>query len=191
MEGGRDFSGQKPILEVTGLTRAFGGLYAVQDLSFSVFPGEIFGIIGPNGAGKTTTFNMISGALRPTEGKIVYKGEEITGTVPHIICDKGIARTFQITQAFPRLTALETVMVGAFLRYPQEKEARNRALNILEVVGLLPKADSITENLTLPDLKRLEVAKALATDPKIVLLDEVVAGLLDTEVQEVIEFLER
>ncbi|MEN4013479.1 MAG: branched-chain amino acid ABC transporter ATP-binding protein/permease [Bellilinea sp.] len=179
------------ILEVARLTRLFGGLRAVDDLTFKVKAGEIFGIIGPNGAGKTTTFNMIAGAIKPTSGTIKFKGEEIAGLLPHVICDKGIGRTFQLTQSFPKLTALETVMVGSFLRYSSSDEARQRALDILEVVGLLPKAHTLTENLTLADLKRLEIAKALATDPEVVLLDEVIAGLTDVEIEEVVGLIKK
>ncbi|MEW6651289.1 MAG: ABC transporter ATP-binding protein, partial [Chloroflexota bacterium] len=145
----------------------------------------------PNGAGKTTTFNMIAGAIKPTSGTIKFKGEEIAGLLPHVICDKGIGRTFQLTQSFPKLTALETVMVGSFLRYSSSDEARQRALDILEVVGLLPKAHTLTENLTLADLKRLEIAKALATDPEVVLLDEVIAGLTDVEIEEVVGLIKK
>ena len=189
--GIKDHTSQKPILEIKNLTRIFGGLSAVKDISFSVYPGEIYGIIGPNGAGKTTTFNMISGFLQPTEGTVTYLENDITGLLPHDICDKGIARTFQITQSFPKLTALETVMVGAFLRYSSREEAQKRANEILEVVGLNQKANILTENLTLPDLKKLEVAKALATDPEVVLLDEVIAGLTDNEVREVVDLLRK
>lgn len=181
----------KAILEVKNLTRLFGGLRAVDDLTFSVKPGEIFGIIGPNGAGKTTTFNMIAGSLEPTEGTIVYKGEEIGGLLPHSVCIKGVGRTFQITQSFPNLTALETVMVGAFLRYKSPEDAKKRALDILEVVGLIERANVLTLNLTLADLKRLEIAKALATDPEIVLLDEVIAGLTDVEIDQVTSLIKK
>ncbi len=179
------------VLEATNLTRLFGGLRAVDDLTFSVKTGEIFGIIGPNGAGKTTTFNMIAGALKPTEGSIVYKGENIGGLLPHTVCNRGVARTFQITQSFPKLTALETVMVGAFLRYKNAEEAKARALDILEVVGLIKRANILTINLTLAELKRLEIAKALATDPDIVLLDEVIAGLTDVETAQVTDLIKR
>lgn len=179
-------AGNNTILEVSKLTRMFGGLRAVDDLSFAVKRGEVFGIIGPNGAGKTTTFNMIAGAIAPTEGSIKFRGENITGLLPHAICKKGIGRTFQVTQSFPKLTAMETVMVGSFLRHPTTTDARQRALDILEVVGLLPKANILTENLTLADLKRLEIAKALATDPDILLLDEVISGLTEVETEEVV-----
>lgn len=184
-------AGNSSILEVSNLARLFGGLRAVDDLTFNVKAGEIFGIIGPNGAGKTTTFNMIAGAIKPTSGTIKFKGEEIAGLLPHVICDKGIGRTFQLTQSFPKLSALETVMVGSFLRYSSSRDARQRALDILEVVGLLPKANTLTENLTLADLKRLEIAKALATDPEVVLLDEVIAGLTDVEIEEVVGLIKK
>jgi branched-chain amino acid transport system permease protein len=181
----------KPILEVNDLTRVFGGLYAVRDLTFSVRQGEFLGIIGPNGAGKTTSFNLIAGALQPTTGRVFYKGADITGLLPHQVCRKGLARTFQIAQSFPKLTALETVMVGALLRHPKRMDAERRAYDILDVVGLAGKTHSQTSDLTLADLKRLEVAKALATDPDVVLLDEVIAGLTESEVVEVVELLRK
>ncbi len=190
VEGGSEDNG-KIVLEVNNLTRLFGGLRAVDDLTFSVKSGEIFGIIGPNGAGKTTTFNMIAGTLKPTEGSIVYKGEEIGGLLPHAVCNKGVARTFQITQSFPKLTALETVMVGAFLRYKNAEDAKKRAMDILEVVGLIERANILTVNLTLAELKRLEIAKALATDPDVVLLDEVIAGLTDVETAQVTDLIKK
>jgi branched-chain amino acid transport system ATP-binding protein len=176
---------------VTGLTRVFGGLSAVSELSFSVRNGEILGIIGPNGAGKTTTFNTLSGSLRPSAGRIVFKGKEITGLLPHRVCERGLARTFQIAQTFPKLTVLETVMVGTFLRYPKRRAAEQRAYEILRMVSMVDKADILTESLTLPDHKRLEVAKALATDPEVILLDEVMAGLTNVEVDEVVGLLRR
>ena len=181
----------EPILQFHSLTKVFGGLYAVDDFSAEARSGQILGIIGPNGAGKTTTFNLIAGTLKPTKGRVIYRGEDITDLLPHQICEKGIARTFQIAQSFPKLTALETVMVGAFLRHPKTKDAEQRAYEILEVVHLRQKAHFLTEDLTLADLKRLEVAKALATDPEVVLLDEVIAGLTEVEVREVIELLRR
>ena len=176
---------------MTGLTRVFGGLSAVSELSFSVRNGEILGIIGPNGAGKTTTFNTLSGSLRPSAGRIVFKGKEITGLLPHRVCERGLARTFQIAQTFPKLTVLETVMVGTFLRYPKRRAAEQRAYEILRMVSMVDKADILTESLTLPDHKRLEVAKALATDPEVILLDEVMAGLTNVEVDEVVGLLRR
>ena len=179
------------ILEVSGLTRVFGGLHAVSDLSFSIRNGEVLGIIGPNGAGKTTTFNTLSGFLKPSNGRIVFKGEDITGLLPHKVCEKGLARTFQIAQTFPKLTLLETVMVGTFVRHSKHREAEQRAYEILRMVSMVDKADTLTESLTLADHKRLEIAKALATGPEVVLLDEVVAGLTDVEVAEVVDLLRR
>lgn len=187
----KDTLESEPILQFHSLTKVFGGLYAVDDFSAEARSGQILGIIGPNGAGKTTTFNLIAGTLKPTKGRVIYRGEDITDLLPHQICEKGIARTFQIAQSFPKLTALETVMVGAFLRHPKTKDAEQRAYEILEVVHLRQKAHFLTEDLTLADLKRLEVAKALATDPEVVLLDEVIAGLTEVEVREVIELLRR
>ena len=179
------------ILEVTGLTRVFGGLNAVSELSFSVRNGEVLGIIGPNGAGKTTTFNTLSGSLRPSAGRIVFKGKDIAGLLPHRVCERGLARTFQIAQTFPKLTVLETIMVGTFLRHPKRRDAEQKAYEILRMVSMVDKADILTESLTLPGHKRLEVAKALATDPEVILLDEVMAGLTDVEVEEVVGLLRR
>jgi branched-chain amino acid transport system permease protein len=179
------------VLDVTGLTRVFGGLNAVSELSFSVRKGQVLGIIGPNGAGKTTTFNTLSGSLRPSAGRVVFKGKDITGLLPHRVCERGLVRTFQIAQTFPKLTVLETLMVGTFLRHPRRRDAERKAYEILRMVSMVEKADILTESLTLPDHKRLEVAKALATDPEVILLDEVMAGLTDVEVEEVVSLLRR
>lgn len=179
------------ILVASNLCRNFGGLAAVSDVSLKVRRGEIYGIIGPNGAGKTTTFNLLSGVLRPTSGTVELNGENITGLFPHVVCEKHMARTFQITQAFPKLTVLETVMIGALLRHPNPKDAERKAYEVLRDVGMLDKATYSTENITLADLKRLEVAKALASDPEVILLDEVVAGLTEVEVDQVVTLLKK
>jgi branched-chain amino acid transport system permease protein len=187
----RSINEDEIILEATNLSRYFGGLAAVCEVSFKVRKGEIFGIIGPNGAGKTTTFNLLSGVMPPTEGKVHLKGEDITGLLPHVICKKRLARTFQITQAFPKLTVLETVMIGALVRDSNTKAAERKSYEVLQDVDMLEKANFLTESLTIADRKRLEVAKALATDPEIILLDEVVAGLTDSEVDQVVALLKK
>lgn len=174
------------LLQVTKLTRRFGGLLAVNDISFTVNQGEIVGLIGPNGAGKTTTFAMLAGFLAPTAGEIRFAGQRIDGLKPHTICKLGVTRTFQIVQPFPQMTALENVMVGAYAKVSDTKHAREKALTVLERVGLARRAHTLGRDLTLLDLKRLEIGKALATDPRLLLLDEVAAGLKPTEVDTVL-----
>jgi branched-chain amino acid transport system ATP-binding protein len=164
------------LLEVKGLTRSFGGLCAVSDLSFAVERGSILGLIGPNGAGKTTTFSLISGFQRPSEGDVYFKGERITGMSADVICLRGLTRTFQIMQAFPKLTTLQNVMIGAYVRHRTVAAARSHALEILRRLGMALRVDEPARNLTLADLKRLEIAKALATSPQLLLLDEVVSA---------------
>ena len=170
------------LLEVHGLTRRFGGLVAVNDLTFDVNEGEMIGLIGPNGSGKTTTFSMLSGALKPTSGTIAFNGERIEGIKANRVCRKGLARTFQVVQPFPDITATENVMIGAFVNVGGARQAEATAREMLERVGLTAKADTLAKELTLLQLKRLEIAKALATEPKLLLLDEVAAGLTSTEV---------
>ncbi len=174
----------QPLLQVQGLTMRFGGLLANHDVTFDIYPGEIVGLIGPNGAGKTTLFNCISGFLQPTEGSVVFKGENIAGLKPHQICHRGLVRTFQITQPLRDMTVLENVMVGAFARHPQTGQARNKAMEILQVTGLWPKRDRMGSELTIPDRKRLEIARALGAEPDLLILDEAMAGLTPTEVQQ-------
>lgn len=174
------------LLQVTNLTRRFGGLLAVNDVSFTVKQGEIVGLIGPNGAGKTTTFAMLAGFLAPTAGEIRFADQRIDGLKPHAICKLGVTRTFQIVQPFPQMTALENVMVGAYAKVSDTKQARTKALAVLERVGLARRAETLGRDLTLLDLKRLEIGKALATDPRLLLLDEVAAGLKPTEVDTVL-----
>lgn len=174
------------IIQVKEVGKQFGGLKAVNNVSFDVKENEILGIIGPNGAGKTTLFNLISGSLPVTSGKIVFNGEEITNKKPYTICKKGIGRTYQVVKPFGGITVLENVMVGAFNKTKSTKKAKEYALEILEKVGLDKKKDQVGKSLTIADKKRLEVAKALATHPKLLLLDEVMAGLNPTEVREII-----
>jgi len=174
------------LLEVSHLTRHFGGLTAVQDLSFSIAPGEIVGLIGPNGAGKTTTFNLLSGFITPSAGDIVFSGSKLNGLKPHQVCHLGLTRTFQIVQPFPDMTVLENVMVGAYTRHARSAQARQKAEQMLERVGLGHKAETLGRELTLVELKRLEIGKALATEPRLLLLDEVAAGLNTVEIEDVL-----
>ncbi len=170
------------LLEVEKLTRNFGGVCAVSNLSFSVTEGEILGLIGPNGAGKTTVFNLVTGFVRPTSGAIRLDGRSVVGLRPHAVARRGIARTFQIVKPFPGLSVRENVTLAAFLRHPARPEAEAAAEKVLERVGLSPRVNELASQLTLMDQKRLEMAKALATEPRLVLLDEPMGGLNATEV---------
>ena len=172
------------LLEVKGLTKRFGGLVAVNDVSFAVYRGEILGLIGSNGAGKTTVFNMIAGAFPPSEGEILFRGAPVHGLRPDKACRTGIGRTYQICQPFGSMTVRDNVMVGAFSRYSRLSDVRKKADEALEKVGLTYRADALGSELTLPELKRMEVARALATEPELLLLDEVIAGLNPTEVDK-------
>ena len=174
------------ILEVNNLTKTFGGLIAIKNLSFKLENGEILGIIGPNGAGKTTLFNLITGFYQPDEGRIIFKGENITGLRPYQICKKGITRTFQITQPFMNLTVLENVKIGAYNRISSNQEATKEALKILDLVGLYEKRNEVASSLPVGHRKSLELAKALATKPEVLLLDEVISGLNPKETNDVI-----
>jgi len=170
------------LLGVKGLTKRFAGLVAVMNIDFKVQKGEILGLIGPNGAGKTTIFSMISGFLKPTKGDIFFDGRKITGLSPPKICHLGVTRTFQLVKPLSRLTVLENVMVGALQRRKSLPEARLVAGAVLERLDLAAKAEVPAHSLTLPERKRLEAARALATGPKLLLLDEVMAGLRPTEI---------
>jgi branched-chain amino acid transport system ATP-binding protein len=180
-----------PLLEVTGISRRFGGLQAVRDLSLSVAPDEVLGLIGPNGAGKTTAFNLLSGFLAPDRGQIRFDGRSIVGLPPHAICRLGLCRTFQIVRPFPRLSVLDNVRVGALSRRPRMEDARDRAREVIEQVGLGGKVDHAAGALTLAERKRLELARALATEPRLLLLDEVMAGLNPTEIEAIVTLVKR
>jgi branched-chain amino acid transport system ATP-binding protein len=169
------------MLEVRHVSKSFRGLRAVHDASFQVPEGDINGLIGPNGAGKTTIFNMIAGVYAPDAGKILFNRKEIQGLRPDQVCAAGIGRTFQIVKPFAGLSVLDNVIVGALQRSKNVSEARTFSQTILEKLGLAPKRDLPASSLTLPDRKRLEVARALATRPRLLLLDEVMAGLRPTE----------
>jgi len=175
------------LLEVRGVGKSFRGLRAVQDASFEIPQGAINALIGPNGAGKTTIFNMIAGVYKPDVGKIIFQGKEIQGLRPDQVCAAGIGRTFQIVKPFAGLSVLDNVVVGGLQREPSVKKAKEFSLQILRKLGLDAKASLPASSLTLPDRKRLEVARALATRPKLLLLDEVMAGLRPTECDQMVE----
>jgi branched-chain amino acid transport system ATP-binding protein len=172
-----------PLLELQQLTCRFGGLRAVGDLSLSVEAGEILGLIGPNGAGKTTVFNLITGFVRPSSGRILVEGRPLSGLRPHAVTRRGVARTFQIVKPFPGLTVKENVTLAAFLRHRRRADAERAALAVLERVRLAHRAADLASQLTLMDQKRLEVAKALATEPRLLLLDEPMGGLNPGELE--------
>jgi branched-chain amino acid transport system ATP-binding protein len=176
-------------LSVKGVSKRFRGLLAVDQVSFDVARGRIFAVIGPNGAGKTTLFNLIAGVYRPDGGSVEFEGQRIDGLPPERICAAGIARTFQIVKPFPGLTALENATIGALLREPDPETATAHAGEILRRLDLWDKRDARAGALTLPDRKRLEVARALATSPKLLLLDEVMAGLRPTETDRIVSIL--
>ena len=181
-----------PILEGEGVTKHFGGLAAVSSVDFHVEEGEILGLIGPNGAGKTTLFNLISGALVPKPGAIKFKGENITGLKPHKICKMGVARTFQSVKVFANMPALENVVLGSLFGTPNSMssaDAAREAMGLLEFVGLSAVRATPAKDLTLANQKRLEVARALATKPELLLLDELMAGLNPTEVAQAMELV--
>ncbi len=179
----------RALLELKNLTVQFSGLVALNQLDFTLPEGAIVGVIGPNGAGKTTVFNLISGVYPPTNGEVHFSGENITGLATHQIIGRGIGRTFQVVRPFVTKSVLYNVMVGAFLRSRDRHKVEAKALEVLELVGLHQKKDMPAKNLTIVDRKRLEVAKALATEPKLLLLDEVLAGLNPSEVDEAVELI--
>ncbi len=177
------------MLKVEELSKSFRGLRAVRAVSFEVEAGEIVALIGPNGAGKTTTFNLIAGSLKPTAGRIVFEGATITGIAPEQVLARGIARTFQIVRPLGGMTVLENVMVGAMARTANVRLARERASRLISAVGLESKAASPAAALALPQRKLLELVRALATEPRLLLLDEVMAGLRAGEADAIAAFL--
>lgn len=174
------------LLTVSKLTKHFGGLTAVNNLSFSIEEGEIVGLIGPNGAGKTTIFNLVSGFIVPSSGDVTFNGKSLNGLKPHQVCQLGLTRTFQVVQPFPDMTALENVMMGAFVRHANPAQAQAKARQVMERVGMTHKAETRGRDLTLMELKRLEIGKALATEPRLLLLDEAASGLNTVEVEEIL-----
>jgi branched-chain amino acid transport system ATP-binding protein len=176
---------------VEKLVKQFGGLTAVNGVTFEVEKGEIFGLIGPNGSGKTTTFNMISGVYPPTSGKVVYVGREIQGMKPHRICHLGVGRTFQVVKPLGRMSVLDNVIAASFSRVNSMKEARSHALRTLEFCGLSPVQETLAKSLPIAGRKRLEIARAMATRPDLLLLDETAAGLNPTELVEAIDLIRK
>jgi len=177
------------ILTVEGVIKRFRGVLAVDSVTFDVPQGSIFAVIGPNGAGKTTLFNTIAGVFAPNAGSISFAGERIDGLPPNEICRRGLARTFQIVRPFPALSVEDNVIVGALLHRRDVGSARERAHELLQRLDLFDKRRQLAATLTLPDRKRLEVARALATEPRLLLLDEVMAGLRPTETDRLVALL--
>ena len=182
---------EKALLQVEEVTKRFGGLTAVNQVSMHVKQGETVGLIGANGAGKTTLFNLIAGAYHVTSGRILFEGKEIQNMPSHKLARIGIARTYQIVKPFSNLTMLENTMVGALQKHSRVEEARRKAEEVLELVEMGDRKHVRGENLNLPELKRMEVARALATEPKILLLDEVMAGLNPTDSGRVINLIRK
>jgi len=178
-------------LVIRGLSKRFGGLRAVQDVSFTVKENETLALIGPNGAGKTTSFHLITGFHRPDQGSVLAFGKEIVGLKPHNICAHGLARTFQVAKPFGAMTVLANVMTGAFLRDRHVVAAREKAREAIEFVGLSAKEHTAAKDLTTIDQRRLEMARALATQPRLLLLDEVMAGLNPAEIDQAVALVGR
>ena len=181
-------AGAQPLMSIQGITRRFGGLVAVNEVSFDAAAGEIVGLIGPNGAGKTTLFNVIAGEFAPDDGEIMFAGQNVSGLAPNVICERGVGRTFQIVKPLTTLTVHENVLVGTLQRHPRT-EARRRARQIVERVGMGELMDRPAGSLTLESRKRLELARALSIGPKMLLLDEILAGLNASEVNASLELI--
>jgi len=177
------------LLQIEGVIKKFGGLVALDQVSISVERGTILGLIGPNGAGKTTLFNCINGTLPITGGKIIFGGVDITGKKSYQIAQLGIARSYQVEQPFGRMTTLQNAMVGGFCKTDSFEQSQRIAIEALRLVGLEHKKDTIARHLNIGERKKLEVAKALSTQPKLLLLDEVMAGLTPAEVQEMVKII--
>jgi branched-chain amino acid transport system ATP-binding protein len=179
------------LLETKGIWQRFGGLVANSDVSISVGRGEIVGLIGPNGAGKSTLFNLIAGVYTPTQGAIIFDGKDVTALSAAERCECGIARTFQVVKSFETMTVIDNVIVGALIRTTAMREARAKAHEVLEFCGLAARADVLASQLIPSEKRRLEVARALATDPKLLLLDEVLTGLTPLEAQTGVELVRK
>lgn len=184
-------SSEAPLLEVRSLSKAFGGVRAVREVSFTIAHGEILGVIGPNGAGKTTLVNLVTGTQRASGGQVLFEGEDVTRQKPHQAARRGLSRTFQIVQPFPRMTVLENVMAGSLFAgaAPDWSAAEKLAMEQLEFVGLADRARDPAQSLTLPGRKRLEFAKSLAMRPRLLLLDEVNAGLNASEIDQALDII--
>jgi branched-chain amino acid transport system ATP-binding protein len=179
------------VLTLEHVSKRFGGLTAVRDVTLEVAEGELLGIIGPNGAGKTTLFNVISGFQRPEEGRVLLEGRDVTGEPPHVIARRGLTRTFQLVKPFGNLSVLDNVTIGALTRAPSVGEARAAAAGVVETCGLAAHADARAKALPIGLRKRLEVARALATRPRLLLLDEVMSGVNPTELAGIVELVRR
>jgi len=179
------------LLEVKGITKRFGGLVAVNDLSLEVDRGHIVALIGPNGAGKTTAFNMIAGFYKPNQGQVVFNGRDITRLRPDQICKLGLTRTFQVVRPFQGISVLDNVMIGAYARTNDTRIARQKSEAVLDFMGMRSVADQMASGLPIAGRKRLEIARALATEPQLLLLDETMAGLRPTETDEMIEVVRK
>jgi branched-chain amino acid transport system ATP-binding protein len=179
------------LLEAKGVSKAFGAFFAVRNADLAVSEGEIIGLIGPNGAGKSTFFNCLAGDAAPTSGTVSFDGVDLTGATPDIHARAGIGRTFQVPATFEDMTVLENVVVGAYLRHPHRTDARRKALEVLEITGLARFADQRARGLGTPGRKRLEIARVLALEPRLMLLDEALAGLTPSEIQRAVELLRR
>ncbi|HEU4369158.1 MAG TPA: ABC transporter ATP-binding protein [Methylomirabilota bacterium] len=178
-----------PLLAVSGLSKRFGGVQAVKDLSFTVGEGEIVALIGPNGAGKTTAFALLSGFLAADAGEVRFRGRDLRGLPPHEVNALGMARTFQIMRPFPRLSVVRNVMIATLGRHSRPPEAERRARAVLDELGLGAKAEAPAGSLTLAERKRLELARALGTEPVLLLLDEVMSGLTEAETGRIVELV--
>ncbi|MCK4782103.1 MAG: ABC transporter ATP-binding protein [Desulfobacteraceae bacterium] len=179
------------LLEIKNVTKRFGGLFANNRISFDISQGEIIGLVGPNGAGKTTLFNCISGYYPPTSGNILFEGREIKNSPPYKVCARGIARTFQIIENFQKMTVLENMMVGAFKKHKYKGKAFKKALKVSEFIELSDKNFEYASDLSPPEQRRLGLGMALATEPKLLMLDEVMAGLTPKEIDEVLDLLRK
>jgi branched-chain amino acid transport system ATP-binding protein len=179
------------LLEVQNITKKFGGLVAVRDLNLTVEKGEIVALIGPNGAGKTTAFNVIAGYYKPDAGRVIYDGRDITSLLPHQICNLGLVRTFQVVRPFRGINVLDNVMVGAYARTANSKVAEAKAYDVLDFLGMSQQCQQMASGLPIAGRKRLEIARALATEPKVMLLDETMAGLRPIETDEVIAMVRK
>jgi branched-chain amino acid transport system ATP-binding protein len=183
-----------PLLEVDHIRKSFRGLVALKDLSFGIQKGEIVGLIGPNGAGKTTAFNIVAGVYRPDHGEVRFEGKKISSQKPHSVARLGIARTFQIVKPFPRMTVFENVLTAGLFGRSKTlliSSSKERAFDALQYSGLLSKSDALASQLSLAEQRRLELARALATDPKLLMLDEIMAGLNGREISQTLQILRK